>query len=86
MELDDPVNPVCPRCQEGGPEMKGVLFLAEPRAWNDTDSGGIEEAETVEFVGLAIGRFGRGNGLFGKRDGWEEVHGALEGEETDIVN
>ena len=77
VEIDNPLNPVGARSEESGPEVQGVLLLPEPRAGDDTDSGGFEETHAVEFVRGAVFGCGGLNGFDGEGDCGEEVHGTL---------
>lgn len=77
VEGHNSVNPIRSGRQKGGTEMVRSWFLAKSGTRHDADAGSIEEAESVEFVGLAVGVFGGGDGLLRECDGGEEVHGAL---------
>ena len=57
--------------------MQSVFLLAETSAGDDAHSGGVQEAEAVEFVWGAAFFFGCYDGLCREVDGGEEVHGAL---------
>lgn len=74
MEFGDPTHPLRSRGQKGGAEMQCALFLTKSRAGNDTDAGRLEQADTVEIVGLATILLCSGDSLSWKMDGWEEVH------------
>ena len=78
MEPGQPAHPLRAGREEGGPEVPGAFLLAEARAGHDADAGGVEDAEAVEFVRLALllGRLLDGFARDG--DGGEEIHGALE--------
>lgn len=77
MELGDPANPLSSRGKEGSAEVQGALPLAEAAARDDADTGGLEQSHAVELIRLAALGSGSVNGLLGKGDGGEEVHGAL---------
>jgi hypothetical protein len=77
VELHNPACPVCARGEEGSSEVQCALFLAKARTSNHADTCCVEEAEAVELVGLAALLLRCLDGLLGKCDGWEEVHGAL---------
>ena len=79
MEVRDPPDPFGARGEESGAEMQGALFLAEAGAGNEADARGVQEAEAVEFVGLALLALGLGDGFGGEVDRGEEVHGTLRG-------
>ena len=77
MEVRDPPDPLGARSQERGPEMQCSRSLAEPRARNDANPGRVQEAETVELVGLTAFGFCLLTCFFRDGHGGEEIHGAL---------
>ena len=77
VELDQPLGPVCPRCEEGGAEVERPLLLPEPCAGDGAHTGCVEHAEAVELVSGAALLLCLLEGFLGQRDGGEEVHGAL---------
>ncbi len=77
MELRNLPHPLCARGQKRRSEMLRALSLPEAGARNDADARRVQEAETVELVGLAAFLLGLLDGFLGDRDGGEEVHGAL---------
>ena len=78
MELGDSSYPLSARSQECSSEVKGVLFLAETSTWDNTDSSGVEETESVEFVWRAAFSLCCFDSFGGKVDGREEIHGTLD--------
>jgi hypothetical protein len=78
MELGDSSYPLSARSQECSSEVKGVLLLAETSTWDNTDSSGIEETESVEFVWRAAFFLCCFDSFGGKVDGREEIHGTLD--------
>ena len=77
MEFRDSAHPLRTRSQEGSPEMQSILLLTESGTRYDANSGCVQEAEGVEFIGGEV-LFLRGfYGFAWEVDRWEEVHGAL---------
>lgn len=74
MKLGNPAHPLRARRQKRSPEMERPLLLSEAGAGHDADTGGVEEAEAVEFVGGALFFLRLVDGAGGKGDGWIEVH------------
>lgn len=74
MKLGDLPHPLRPPGQERRAEMQGPLLLPEPTPGYNTDAGGVQQAETVEFVRQTVFGFGGFDGLLGEVDGGEEVH------------
>lgn len=74
MKLRNLPHPLRTRRQERRAEMLRALSLPEAGAGNNADAGRVQEAEAVEFVGLAAFLLGLLDGFLGERDGGEEVH------------
>ena len=74
MKLGDLPHPFRPWRQKRRAEMQGPLLLPEPTPGHNTDAGGVQQAETVEFVRQTVFGFGGFDGLLGEVDGGEEVH------------
>jgi hypothetical protein len=78
MELGDSSYPLSARSQECSSEVKGVLLLAKTSTWDNTNSSGVEETESVEFVWRAAFSLCYFDSFWGKVDGREEIHGTLD--------
>ena len=77
VELDNASGPLSSGGEERGPEVQGVLLLAEAGPGDDADTRLLDEAHAVELVGGAALGLGGLDGAGGQVDGGEEVHGAL---------
>lgn len=74
MELGQLAHPLRARGEEGGPEVQGSFLLAEARAGNNANAGGVEDFEAVEFVRLSVLFLRLLECLFRDGDCGEEVH------------
>ena len=77
VELDDALNPVGARGEEGCAEVETVLLLTEAGARDDANTGGVQQSQAVELIGSAALGGGGFDGLSGEVDSGEEVHGTL---------
>lgn len=74
MKLGNLPHPLRPRREKRRAEMQGPLLLPEPAPGYNTNPGGVQQAETVEFIRQTVFGFGGFDGLLGKVDRGEEVH------------
>ena len=74
MKLRDSPYPLRPRRQKRRSKMQRPFLLPETGSGDDAHAGGVQEAESVEFVWVAGFFFGLLDGFLGDGDCGEEVH------------